>query len=195
MINLVKIASKIAASATNSCIYVDLDETLIHTFPLDNAQTLYIFKSYPGPKIQYDEMATVLRPGANEFLAELRALNAGPIYLLTHSVSEYANVMVKNFKLDVDEVFPRESLMGHVGNGEEKFVLVDDLSPSHPVFQLKAMAMGIPFPSTDETEDTLRIYYSTWHIQPSQFLGNPKDSGLNGMAESVSNLLAMGFSN
>lgn len=192
MINLTKIAIRIAASTTNSCIYVDLDETLIHTFLVEDLQSLNVFKSYPGRKIFHSGMATLLRPGAIELLAELRALNSGPVYLLTHSNSEYANTMVRNFKFDVDAVFPRESLMGQVGNGEEKFVLIDDLGPPHPVFQLKAMAMGIPLPNSDETdENTLKTYYSTWHVQPPQFLGSPTDQGLSGIAEAVANLLTM----
>jgi hypothetical protein len=95
--------------------------------------------------------------------------------------------MVLTFDLDVDEIFPRESLLDRVGHGEEKFILIDDLDPLHPVFQLKAKAMGIlPFIG-DETDDKMReSYYSAWQIRPTQFFGDPSDRGLEGIVNKVS---------
>lgn len=188
--NLIRIAARVSSKPTSSCIYVDLDETLIHTFYLDNQDSVMNFLTYPGKKIQMsEERVSVLRPGANELLLALRNLNIGPIYLLTHSVSAYANMMVSIFDLDVDEIFPRESLLGRVGHGEEKFVLIDDLDPLHPVFQLKAKAMGILPLNSDEINDRMReSYYAAWQIKPIQFLGDPLDRGLEGVADRVSEM-------
>lgn len=183
--SLIGIAARIS-SLEDSCIYVDLDETLIHTFELEKASDINAFETYPGEKIQSEEgYGTVLRPGANEFLAELRALDIGPIYLLTHSVISYAETMVSAFSLDVDAIFARENLIGSVGKGEKKFVLIDDLDPLHPVFQMKAQAMGIPLLQGKVDSEVLRAYYSAWQVKPTQFLGNPSDSGLKGIAEIV----------
>lgn len=183
--SIMGIAARI--SSISSCIYVDLDETLIHTFYLDSHDSVVNFLTYPGKKVQIGERVSVLRPGANELLLALRNLNIGPVYLLTHSVSSYANTMVLTFDLDVDEIFPRESLLDRVGHGEEKFILIDDLDPLHPVFQLKAKAMGIlPFIG-DETDDKMReSYYSAWQIRPTQFFGDPSDRGLEGIVNKVS---------
>jgi hypothetical protein len=181
--DLMKIAARI--SSGGSCIYVDLDETLIHTFSLEKEKNAVTFAAYPGEKIQNDGYGTMLRPGATEFLADLRTLEIGPIYLLTHSVAEYAGTMISAFGLDVDEVFPRESLIGKVGNGEKNFVLVDDLDSLHPVFQMKAQAIGIPPLGGINDPEILRAYYSAWQVKPTQFLGDPSDNGLEYIPELV----------
>jgi hypothetical protein len=180
--NFIRIAARVAMSI-GTCVYVDLDETLIHTVILDDRPSVMVFTNYPGEKLQIGKYGVMLRPGAIELLKSLRGLNFGPIYLLTHSVSEYANTISEAFGFDVDEIFPRESLIGKVGRGENNFVLIDDLDSTHLVFQMKAQAMGIPL--IDGTDDVLKEYFSKWHIQPSGFVGDPSDNGLDGIADMV----------
>lgn len=188
MIDFIKIAKRIA-SGDASCVYVDLDETLIHTVELNDLVSQAVFKAYPGEKISFSQYGIMLRPGAIQLLDDLRALNV-PIYILTHSVSSYATTIIEAFGFDVDAIFPRESLMGSVGNGEKKFVLIDDLDPTHMVFQMKAQAMGVKLIS-NLNEEQQREYFSAWHICPPQFLGNPLDKGLDGVAEKASSMLGV----
>ncbi len=90
-------------------IFVDLDETLIHTFmpawgetPSEDATTVFL-----GPSEQYD---TVLRQGAIHFLHLLRS--KGQVYILTAATNDYANAMNKTFELgfDTNQIFSREDI-------------------------------------------------------------------------------------
>lgn len=90
-------------------IFVDLDETLIHTFmpawdefPSEDATTVFL-----GPSEQYD---TVLRQGAIHFLHLLRS--KGQVYMLTAATNDYANAMNKTFELgfNSNQIFSREDI-------------------------------------------------------------------------------------
>lgn len=89
-------------------IFVDLDETLIHTF---NS-----WEDREGDKVEQftlsdgDEYTTCLRPGALEFLAKLREI--GPVFMLTAAINEYANTVNKlfNFGFESEDIYAREQL-------------------------------------------------------------------------------------
>ena len=107
-------------------IFVDLDETLIHTFvypeePCKLSQTVVV------DNFKCD---TTLRPGALEFLAELR--KRGETYMLTIATKEYALEMNRVFSLG----FPEEHIYSRrdVSNlsvdliPAERSILFDNLS-------------------------------------------------------------------
>jgi hypothetical protein len=192
-VNLISIAAKIAASPpSEACTYVDLDETLIHSFSLLRSTGLNLFRKYPGEKLQMGAVGVLLRPGAREFLAALKEY--GPVYMLTHSVFKYASTISVALDLDVDTIYSRENLSGRVGKGQTIFVIVDDLDPLHPIMQMKMASMGVvPYPMPEEgaEEEDVRAYYATRQIRTPEFVGNPKDQGLVGVAERVGEMLAI----
>jgi TFIIF-interacting CTD phosphatase-like protein len=84
-------------------IFVDLDETLIHTnlasepneVPEVEVQAGFRHSGIP------DIYNVSLRPGAIELLAALRAI--GSVYMLTRAVQEYAEAMSNTFNLGFTE--------------------------------------------------------------------------------------------
>lgn len=94
----------------NNYIFVDLDETLIHTFisfygeiPSEDAVKIKI----DGEDELYE---TVLRQGALYFLQLLR--NTGNVYMLTAATADYAAVMNEKFGLGFNEsnMYSREDI-------------------------------------------------------------------------------------
>lgn len=84
-------------------IFVDLDETLIHTnlYPEDpNEVPQEIVNISPFPRKQ-DNYYVSLRPGANELLFALRSI--GNVFMLTRATHDYAVAMNKTFKFAFPE--------------------------------------------------------------------------------------------
>jgi len=115
----------------NNYIFVDLDETLIHTFqpiygetPTKDAVEVKI----AGENWLYD---VVLRQGALYFLHVLR--NAGKVYMLTAATGDYAAAMNLEFGLGFtsQDIYSREDIAA--GNldptlfGEGNVYLFDNL--------------------------------------------------------------------
>jgi FMN phosphatase YigB (HAD superfamily) len=118
-------------------IFVDLDETLIHTFlpawgetPTKDAETVSLI-STGGKEEEYN---VVLRQGALHFLQILRKL--GDVYILTAATNDYANVMNRHFGLGFveDQIYSREDVQagqadaGYFGKGT---VYLFDNLPRH----------------------------------------------------------------
>jgi hypothetical protein len=135
-------------------IFVDLDETLIHTLGMvpftKNGGYIELheieFKK-PEPNEKYADTPVsivldkevydvVLRPGANYLLFRLREI--GHVYMLTRATKDYARVMNKafNFGFDEDKIFDREYVKDwkyktpKVKITTGKSVLIDDLRSS-----------------------------------------------------------------
>lgn len=93
-------------------IFVDLDETLIHTFDS--------WEDREGDKVESfilsdgDEYVTCLRPGALEFLAKLREL--GDVYMLTAATKEYASKinLLFNLGFKVKDIYSREDVCKNI---------------------------------------------------------------------------------
>lgn len=94
-------------------IFVDLDETLIHTFmpfwgetPTKDAETILL----TGPDGKDEDYQTVLRQGALHFLQILRSL--GDVYILTAASEDYAKAMNRHFGLGFTEnqIYSREDI-------------------------------------------------------------------------------------
>jgi len=120
-------------------IFVDLDETLIHTLGMktvagdvekvDNLCDKPVTVSL-GKKEHY---VAVLRPGANYLLFRLREI--GHVYMLTRAAKDYAQAMNKafNFGFDEDRIFDREYVKDWKHKNPKikidtgKNVLIDDL--------------------------------------------------------------------
>ena len=93
-------------------IFVDLDETLIHTFmpvwgetPTKDAEEVFVTSN--GTTETYD---TALRQGALHFLQLLRKI--GDVYILTAATSDYAYAMNRHFGLGFveDQIYAREDV-------------------------------------------------------------------------------------
>lgn len=102
-------------------IFVDLDETLIHTFlpawgetPTKDAETVS-FISTEGREDEYD---VVLRQGALHFLQILR--NKGDVYILTAATSDYAAAMNRHFGLGFtnNQIYSREDIQASQADPE-----------------------------------------------------------------------------
>lgn len=121
-------------SRKNNYIFVDLDETLIHTFLSFHGETPT--KDAVKVKISEEEKPydVVLRQGALYFLQLLR--NTGKVYMLTAATTDYAAAMNLEFHLGFtsQDMYSREDIAA--GNldvnlfGEGNVYLFDNL-PRH----------------------------------------------------------------
>jgi hypothetical protein len=92
-------------------IFVDIDETLLHTFDRFLGETPT--KDAVKVKLNEDEIYdTVLRKGAIKFLSHLRTY--GEVYALTAATADYAAAMNERFNFRFEHIFSRE----HIQAGE-----------------------------------------------------------------------------
>ena len=112
-------------------IFVDLDETLIHTFMQYEGEGVTgdaVPVKVPGDKIPYQ---TSLRQGALEFLRRLREV--GEVRMLTAATTDYANAMNRKFGFGFTgmQIYAREDVAGGAFApdyfGECKVYLYDNL--------------------------------------------------------------------
>ena len=117
-------------------IFVDLDETLIHTFMPYWGETATkdaeeVFINTEGAT---DIFNVVLRQGALHFLQVLR--NTGDVYMLTAATNDYANAMNRHFGLGFAEsqIYSREhiqSSQADVERFDKGVVYLFDNLPRH----------------------------------------------------------------
>lgn len=108
-------------------IFVDLDETLIHTYDYHETPC----KCAVNVVMNTDEIyKTSLRPGAHEFLAKLREI--GEVRMLTIATYDYAVKMNELFKFNfaLDDIYAREHIQSPSINLEPaEFVYLFDNLP------------------------------------------------------------------
>ena len=90
-------------------IFVDLDETLIHTFDYYETPN----KGAVEVAVGNETFKTSLRPGAHEFLAKLREI--GEVRMLTVATYDYAVKMNETFTLGFADIWSRELIQGMWG--------------------------------------------------------------------------------
>ena len=131
-------------------IFIDLDETLIHTLgmvpytaPKGKDSTVELKFKEPEPNTDYADTPvkikldkevyhTILRPGANFLLFQLREI--GHVYMLTRAAKSYAQAMNQafNFGFIEDKIFDREYVKNwncmtpNIEHGDN--FLIDDLN-------------------------------------------------------------------
>lgn len=110
-------------------IFVDLDETLIHTFNSDEDPT----GEYKTFHFSDGKCQTTVRSGANAFLSKLREI--GSVYMLTIATQEYAETMnaAFNFNFTDKDILAREHIKDgflHLPRIEKKVYLFDNLHRS-----------------------------------------------------------------
>lgn len=120
----------------NKSIFIDLDETLIHTnLDKENPNEVPEVPVNIDPRPRKQEIYPAsLRPGANELLFQLRSI--GNVFMLTRAVHPYALAMNKQFNLAFPEnrIYSRRDVQSyqykelHLPRG--KNYLIDDLSES-----------------------------------------------------------------
>jgi TFIIF-interacting CTD phosphatase-like protein len=129
-----------ASTPLEKIIFIDLDETLIHTLSLEylydpnyKNELPTVTINFPGDKYDYKASR---RPNALKFLKALRKI--GPVYMLTRAVHEYAVAMNQAFKFGFTEnqIFDRAYVNGkkkvilpHVRE-TSKAILIDDRNSS-----------------------------------------------------------------
>jgi NLI interacting factor-like phosphatase len=140
----------------NLNIFVDLDETLIHTLGMvpytknrrDNDSGIELSSKKPETNDKFADTPikvvvgkemyhthTILRPGANYLLFRLREI--GHVYMLTRADKYYAQAMNEafSFAFNKDRIFDREYVNKWKYKNPEikidigKNVLIDDLDP------------------------------------------------------------------
>jgi hypothetical protein len=88
-------------------IFVDIDETLLHTFVRAYGET----PTKDAVKVELNENEVydvVLRNGAIKFLSYLRTY--GDVYALTAATADYAAAMNQKFNLRFEHIFSREHI-------------------------------------------------------------------------------------
>ena len=120
-------------------IFLDLDETLIHTREADS----YLEAGLSIP-LRYGPYLAWLRPEAREILQLVGALEV-PLYICTASERAYAVGLSSVFGLGI----PERNILGleHLQAGRTGLapnaVLIDDLDPGHEFAMLKRRVLGI----------------------------------------------------
>lgn len=109
----------------NPYIFVDLDETLIHTFEdWEDPTADAIEVEVSGQRLQ-----TSLRPGALDLLAQFRAI--GNVHMLTIACADYAAKMNQQFGFGFSgqEIYPREKIQDKMINlpPRDQVTLLDNL--------------------------------------------------------------------
>lgn len=132
---------------TTKYIFVDLDECLFHARPmggdredaethLDKGEVLINAKNIADPTDFDDFYGSRLRPGAINFLNELRKIPDSQLFVLTSSVELYAKANNKAHGLgfDPDDIYSRGDLQQTILDPEEfgsgPVYLIDNL-PRH----------------------------------------------------------------
>ena len=107
-------------------IFVDLDETLIHSYDIHEIPSVHAVEV----DVQGQFFKTRLRPGAKDFLAQLREI--GEVRMLTVATRDYALKMNETFGLGftAGDIWSREHLQGGYSidlEPVEKVYLFDNL--------------------------------------------------------------------
>ena len=120
-------------------IFLDLDETLIHTREVDSQ----LEPGFPSP-LRYGPYFAWLRPDAKEILQIVYGLKV-PLYICTASERAYAAGLSVAFGLGVPEanILGLEHLRAGLTGIAPNSVLIDDLDPGHEIARLKRQVLEI----------------------------------------------------
>jgi hypothetical protein len=118
-----------------NAVFLDLDETTINTVygPGNSKSRVYIH-------IGDGRYGAALRPGAHQFLSDVRAAGI-PLYALTYATLEYALAWNEALELGFakNHIFAREHLQERLVEKPDKCIpiLIDDLDQTQPALQVK----------------------------------------------------------
>lgn len=158
-------AAQQVISPKPNAVFLDLDETIINTVygPGNNKTRTWI-------RIGEDRYGAILRPGAQQFIDDVRAAGI-PLYALTYATLEYANAWNTTFKwgFTADRLFAREHLHERLLDKPPKCIpiLIDDLDQTQPALQVKRSWLA--------TRSETGIVYN-W--RPTAFMGHPNTKPL-----------------
>lgn len=193
-----RIASRIARA--NPSIYVDLDETLVHSIKRSHVEEEELQRLYDesnGHAIVMSDYITFLRPGAEEFLQSISSM--GTLYLCTAASKSYAAEILEEFGLTsyFDDIFARDAIHGRAKRSQSgPTVLIDNLPTGSSDIRAKLRFIGVPPYTTplgsDPKEDLEKKhgYYSQFHVQVPEFTGDMNDRGLSSIPSKVQSVLA-----
>lgn len=190
--SLLRIAARVAGVAPAPSIYVDLDETLVHSVRTDRDPEKVASLVESG--LEHSEISDgmymcFLRPGARELLQELGSI--GDVAICTAATRPYAEQVLSAFGLagSVWDVVTREDLgsslavPGHV-------VLVDNLSEFSRDVQDKLGCLGASWSDPDGLDEDAaieaeRAHYGRHFVRVKDFWGDPADSELRSVPQRV----------
>ncbi len=123
-------------------IFIDLDETLIHS--ADPKTVCVTSLSGRFKAIEHSNYVTFLRPDAHEFLDICRT-RAKQVFLFTFAERDYTWEICSGFSLGFksDEILTCESMLLKPKNLAPKSVLIDDRAPDHSNAVFKMQTLGI----------------------------------------------------
>ena len=206
--DMVSIAVRIASNP-NVGIYVDLDNTLIFSSPV-NSQGESEIDDEDMISLESTELdiggstyRVVLRPNAREFLKSLNSI--GSVYLCTSATIGYADAILSAFNLYpfFKNVISRE-LLGKSGvKAHENVVLLDDLRSQSVDVQKKLKIMGVEYEnpflnendydSYDEYQDAVmdheKEHYLKHHIMVPSYHGTTNDNALGSILSKVKQIV------
>lgn len=189
--------------ASRPLLFVDLDETLVHSKPASMKDE--DFPAEGTESMESHNYITVLRPGVRGFLDSLSLL--GDVYLCTAASRSYATEILENFGLGAyfKDIYSREHVFSNNSLGSSgEFILIDNLPASHSDIWSKLQFIGLPsFPGpTDVPEGANDVehvekykqdrddHYSQHHVEVPAFTGAPNDSALQSVLAKVRAALA-----
>lgn len=198
--DILRIAARVA-KASPACLYVDLDETLVHTVRRGRHDDERI-ESLLASGLEHAEIGgafvSFLRPGARDFLLALRGL--GGVSLCTAANRPYADDVLAAFGLNalIDDVVSSEDFSG-VRASCGTTVLVDNLPVHASDIEAKLRAIGVGWDpedpslaglSGDERFERKLEHGSRHHVKVKDFWGDPSDRGLAAALSAVRNLVS-----
>lgn len=193
-----RIAARVAQSKPS--IYIDLDETLVHSIERSHIEEDELQKLYEesnGHAIVMSDYITFLRPGAEDFLISVGAM--GTLYLCTAASASYATEILNEFGLSsyFSDIFARDAIHGRPKRSNSgPAILVDNLPSGAADIRTKLRFIGIPPYSTplgsdpEDDRQKQQSYYSQFHIQVPEFTGNMNDRGLSSIPSKVQSALS-----
>lgn len=164
--------------ASDVTIFVDLDETLVRTLCPDYGDKIPEGTPETATRVKRDgsesKYYSIIRPGAEEFLKQLRTL-ANKVYILTSGGTAIQSQVISRLGLDkyVDGVFGSDRYTKVPKGGIT--ILIDDSNPRGRGVRTKMVdAMGV-----EEGEEQRQL------VTVPGFMGDPNDAGLTGVADEV----------
>lgn len=155
---ILKLASHFEKLAQGVCFFVDMDETLLFSFPIgpDKARALQQ-ESLQNPDLKvvewgggdmYSSTAKVYgclkRPHADEFLTQLNQL--GQVSLATASPPPYAHAMLEahDLKKHFNKIYTGADLTGVPKESCDNFFLIDNAPITAEIIASKMQMLGVP---------------------------------------------------
>ena len=191
--NYLRIAARMQPAPS---IYVDLDETLVHSLDKNNLPENLVEMIKGLEALDWGRYITLLRPGVKEFLDELSSL--GDLFICTAASRSYAVAVLSYFGLMeyFVSVYSMEDIGNDVLSQPNDFILIDNLPTMSGDVLQKLHFLGVPdyLPEGSPSQVDFMAYYGPYHVEVSDFTGDTMDAGLQSVIPMVKQALELGES-